>query len=65
MMNFSDAIQKICPDIRGQDVSELRELLITAHQRLQADSKLLAVGLQSLKKSFIDEGYDWSDLIEI
>ncbi len=62
-MTFPEAVRKIHPEITGQSASELGELLVTAQKRQQSDSETLSMGLQTLKKEVLDEGYDWSDLI--
>ena len=60
---FFQTIQQIHPDITEQGASQLREFLVTAHQRCQSDSQVLSIGLQTVKQEVLDEGYDWSDLI--
>lgn len=59
---FSESIRHFHPDITEQSVSQLREFLVTAHQRQQSDSQALSIGLQALKQEVLDEGFDWNDL---
>jgi len=62
---FQDRIQRVHPEITEQGASELRDFLVTAHQRLQSDNQVLSMGLQALNQEVLDEGYDWSELITI
>lgn len=60
---FTETIRNVHPDITEQSASELREFLVTAHERHQSDSQSLSLGLQAVQQEILDQGYDWSDLI--
>lgn len=63
MTMFLDNLQHIHINITEQSAAQLREFLVTAHQRHQSDSQVLSIGLQALRQEVLDEGFDWSDLI--
>ena len=60
---FVESIKRVHPEITEQGASQLREFLVTAHQRQQSDNQVLSMGLQALKQEVLDEGYDWNELI--
>ena len=59
---FSQSIRHFHLDISEQSTAQLREFIVTAHQKHLTDSRALLIGMQDLKQAVLDAGFDWNDL---
>lgn len=64
-MDFGKRIQQLCPGVSNEQATELREFLVEASERLEAEPALMASSLKTLEQEATDQGYAWDSVVMV
>jgi hypothetical protein len=64
-MAFSERIQQLCPGVNNEQAIELREFLVEASERLEAEPSLMGISLKTLEQEATDQGYAWVNVVMV